>query len=104
MATVLALAGLNTALAVLNQQSAACAAGRRDFIAQTLQLTRDRTALAAATRSQDAAVAKGDRVRAQLDALLSSATPLAQTGNTAAQAAPDTLARHGVTYTPPLLP
>lgn len=71
------------------------------IVPQTVQLWRDRAALAALSQAQDGPVADGDRVRQQLEALLGGATALAQSGNAGAKAALDALARQGITYTPP---
>ena len=69
--------------------------------AGTLQSWRQRQALAAALGQQADAVTEGDRLRQQLEGLLSGATALANGGNVAARAALDGLAKQGVTYNPP---
>ena len=74
------------------------------IVPQTVQLWRDRTALAALSQAQDAPVAEGDRVRQQLESLLGGTTTLAQSGNAPAKATLDALARQGITYTPPPKP
>lgn len=69
--------------------------------AGTLQSWRQKQALATAQAQQAGPVAEGDRLRQQLEGLLSGATELANGGNAPARAALDALGKQGVTYNPP---
>lgn len=68
---------------------------------QTALLVSERRALATVSAAQGPAMDEGDRVRDQLESLLSGASALAAAGNGAAQAAMEALGRQGISYTPP---
>ena len=67
----------------------------------TVQLLREGGTLSVADERQGPAVQEGDRVRQQLESLLSGATELANGGNGSARAALEALQNLGVAYTPP---
>ncbi len=66
----------------------------------TVQLVREGGNLSAADARQGPAVQEGDRVRQQLEGLLSGATELANGGNGSAKAALAVLQKQGVSYSP----
>lgn len=68
--------------------------------AGALQSWQQKQALATTQAQQTVPVAEGDRLRQQLEGLLSGATELATGGNLAARAALDVLDKQGVTYGP----
>ena len=78
-----------------------CLSAVVSLLTGTVSLVMDRTMLATAQDNQNRAAQEGERLRHQVDALLTGATALANNGDTGAKAALEAMGRQGVTYTPP---
>lgn len=67
---------------------------------QTVQQIRERTALQNVRTTQEAAIERAQKIRAQFDTITKKTLELAQQGNAGAALIVDELARRGVTITP----
>ena len=71
------------------------------LLGTTVELVRDQQALAAAATVQARGMQDGDRIRQQLERLLTGATDIAHGGDAPVQAVLDALAKQGVVYNAP---